>query len=255
VNPEPGDPNAVRSDWTQFAADFGLIVIVMLVYFFLRAAAPARIGFAVEVGDWLVQIERWLGVFREPEVQEWTLRWHWLSETANALYAYLHFPVLAGMGVVLWLRDRRRFVTTRNTIFVSMVIGLVFYYALPAAPPRLMAAHGYDYGFIDTVFGGDTAVRYVQPSFFINNYAALPSFHVGWMALSSAALWAVTRSRILRAGEASLTLVMVWATAATANHYFIDGVLGVAIVVVSWLVVRFVENRWRPGHSPGRWIL
>jgi hypothetical protein len=179
-------------------------------------------------------------------VQEWTLRWHWLTEAANALYAYLHFPVLGGMGVVVWLLDRRRFITTRNTIFVSMVIGLVFYYVLPAAPPRLMAAQGYDYGFIDTVFGGDTAVRYVQPSFFINNYAALPSFHVGWMALSSAALCSVTRSWILRAGDVSLTLVMVWATTATANHYFLDGVLGVAIVAVSWLVVRFVENRRRP---------
>jgi hypothetical protein len=122
----------------------------------------------------------------------------------------------------------------RNVMFISMLIGLVFYYAVPAAPPRLMAAHGYELGFIDTVFGGDTAVNYAQPSLILNEYAAIPSFHFGWIAMASAAIWVNTESRTLRTLAVLLTVVMTWAIVASANHLFVDMALGGAVVAIAW---------------------
>lgn len=222
--------------WGVFLRDVALMLGVIAVYFLLRGLAPDRPGRSVELTTHLVAIEETLGIFAEPRIQQISIERHAVQEAANFIYAYLHFPVLAVVGVWLWWRGRERFLFVRNVMFVSMLIGVVFYYALPAAPPRLMALHGYDLGFTDTVFGGDTAVSYAQPSLIRNDYAAIPSFHFGWIALASAAIWANTRGRVLRTLAVALSVAMTWAIVASANHLFIDMALGGLVVAVSWAV-------------------
>lgn len=233
--------------WPFFLRDIAFVLAVIGVYFLLRGTAPERIDASVALTTRLVAFEQGLGIFAEPQIQDASIRYHALQELANFIYAYLHFPVLAVVGVWLWWRGRERFVFMRNVMLVSMLIGVVFYYALPAAPPRLMALHGYDLGFVDTVFGGDTAVNYAQPSLIRNDYAALPSFHFGWIALASAALWVNTRSRTLRALAVLLSVAMTWAIVASANHFFVDMALGGLVVAVSWwLAARLSVGVARP---------
>ncbi len=236
-----------RLTWVApFGKDFGIVVGVILVYFVLRGQAPGNDTFAVGVAWDLVRSERWLHIFWEPTIQAWSIHYHWSQEVANFVYAYLHFPVLIVVGVWLWFRGRERFTEMRNTMFISMVIGLCFYYLLPTAPPRLLAAHGHDLGFVDTVFGGNTAVTYSQPSLLLNNYAAIPSFHFGWIVMASAAIWVNTESRTLRVIAVALSAVMGWAIVASANHFFFDMALGVAVVVLSWwLATRLARTRPR----------
>lgn len=233
-----------RLGWVRpFSRDFGVVLLVIGVYFLLRARAPGNDDFAVAFTWWLVKFERAFGFYWEPQIQDWSIHYYWTKEAANFVYAYLHFPVLAVVGVWLWFKGRERFLLMRNTMFISMVIGLACYYALPAAPPRLMAMHGHDLGFVDTVFGGGTSVTYAQPALILNNYAAIPSFHFGWIALASAAVWYNTGSRILRAAAVLLSVVMGWAIVASANHLLIDMVLGLAVVVLSWYIARRYERR------------
>ncbi|MGE5596243.1 MAG: phosphatase PAP2 family protein [Hyphomicrobiales bacterium] len=236
-----------------FSRDFGIVLLVIGVYFLGRGVAPTRIGFSMAVTEHIVAFERSLHIFWEPEVQEASIRWHAVQEVANYTYAYLHFPVLAVVGAWLWFRGRDRFVFMRNVMFVSMVIGLVFYYAVPAAPPRLLAAHGMDLGFTDTVFGGNTSVEYAQPSLILNEYAAIPSFHFGWIAMASAAIWINTSNRWARFFAVALSLVMTWAIVASANHFFFDMALGGLVVAFSWYIAARIERRQhsrRAGEAP-----
>lgn len=226
-----------------FLRDFGFVVAVLLVYFVVRGQAPAPEGLAVTVTEWLVWFERNTHTFWEPRIQEMSIQWHAVQEVANFVYAYLHFPVLIVVGAWLWFRGRQRFLFMRNVMFISMVFGLLFYYLVPAAPPRLLALHGYDLGFTDTVFGGNTAVTYSQPSLILNNYAAVPSFHFGWIALASAAIWVNSGNWLLRAIGILLSVVMSWAIVASANHLWVDMALGGAIVGFSWWLARIVERR------------
>jgi len=227
----------------SFSRDFAIVLAAIGVYFLLRGAAPDRLTFSVEVTTWLVEFERSLGIFVEPRIQELSIQSHAVKEFANFVYAYLHFPVLAVVAAWLWFRDRNAFRLVRNVMFISMLIGLVFYYVVPAAPPRLMAAHGYELGFVDTVFGGDTAVSYAQPSLILNEYAAIPSFHFGWIAMASAAIWVNTSSRTMRALAVLLTVVMTWAIVASANHLFIDMALGGLVIAFSWWLAARHESR------------
>lgn len=220
-----------------FVRDLAIVLGVMALYFVARGLAPARLDDSVTLTTWLVRLEQELYVFWEPQIQDASIRYHLVQEVANFTYAYLHFPVLAVVGIWLWFTDRSRFVFLRNVMFVSMLIGIAFYYVAPAAPPRLMAMHGYELGFTDTVFGGETSVNYAQPSLILNEYAAIPSFHFGWIALASAAIWCQTRLRAVRAIAVFLTLLMTWAIVASANHLFIDMALGGAVIAASWIIV------------------
>lgn len=235
--------SARRLSWApRFARDFAIVIGVLLVYFLLRGQAPANADFAMKVTRVLVDLERDTATFWEPQIQAVSIKLYAVQEIANFVYAYAHFPVLAAVGAWLWFRGRERFVFMRNVMFISMVFGLLFYYLLPAAPPRLLAGPGYNLGFVDTVFGGNTAVSYAQPSLILNNYAAIPSFHFGWIALASAAIWVNTRNRWLRAFAVALSAIMCWAIVATANHFFIDLAIGGAVVAFSWHLARRYER-------------
>jgi hypothetical protein len=247
----PRQRRGAAARWPIFLRDAVLVLAVIGVYFLLRGLAPDRVADSVAVTRRLIAFERALHIFAEPQIQEASIRSHAVKEAANFIYAYLHFPVLAVVGVWLWWRGRDRFLFMRNVMFVSMVIGVIFYYALPAAPPRLMALHGYDLGFVDTIFGGDTAVSYAQPSLIRNDYAAIPSFHFGWIALASAAIWVNTSSRALRTLAVLLSAAMTWAIVASANHFFVDMALGGLVVAVSWWVAaRLSAGAARPDQPP-----
>ena len=243
-------PRAVVAGAKTFSRDFSLVLSVVGVYFLLRGAAPDRLDFSVEVTEFLIAFERQLGVFWEPQIQEWSIQFHAVQEFANFTYAYLHFPVLAVVGAWLWTRDRDAFRFMRNVMFISMAFGLVFYWLVPAAPPRLMAAHGHDLGFVDTVFGGNTSVNYAQPSLILNEYAAIPSFHFGWIAMASAAIWVNTRSVTLRSLALTLTIVMTWAIVASANHLFVDMALGGIVIAASWYLAARIERRRQSARRP-----
>lgn len=236
-------PALLGARW--FARDLVVVLGVVGLYFLLRGSAPDRLEFSVAVTNALIAFEREVGVFWEPQIQEWSIQSHLVKEFANFVYAYLHFPVLGAVAIWLWFKDRQSFLFMRNVMFVSMLFGLVFYYAFPAAPPRLMELHGYDLGFVDTVFGTETKVNYAQPSLILNEYAAIPSFHFGWIALASAAIWVNTRSASFRVLAVLLTVVMTWAIVASANHLFIDMVLGGLVILASWWIAARVDERRR----------
>ena len=245
----PRERHHTSAGWPLFLRDAVLVLAVIGVYFLMRGVAPERVEASVALTRQLIAFERALHIFAEPQIQEASIRSHAVKEAANFIYAYLHFPVLAAVGVWLWWRGRDRFLFMRNVMFVSMAVGVLFYYALPAAPPRLMALHGHDLGFVDTIFGGDTAVSYAQPSLIRNDYAAIPSFHFGWIALASAAIWVNTRSRALRALAVLLSVAMTWAIVASANHFFVDMALGGLVVAVSWWTAARLAGRG-PRRTP-----
>lgn len=211
---------------------------IMVFYFYLRGIRPDNAEGSVTRSLRLIQFEQSIGVFQEVRWQAAFLGHGWAMEAANIIYAWGHYPVMAAIALWLVIKDPVRFRFVRNVLLVSALIGIVSYWIIPAAPPRLMESYGYDYGFIDTVHGAASNVNYFQPGPFVNDYAALPSFHFGWILLSSMAVWANTSNRYVRALAVAMSVVMWWAVTVTGNHYFFDMVMGGVVVVLSWLFVR-----------------
>ncbi len=235
--------------WRLIAGEILLTGILMILYFFLRGVRPPDIESSVSRSLSIVQFEQQMGVFMEVRWQETFLQYGILMNAANFIYAWMHYPVMLAIAAWLVIKDPVRFRFWRNVLLVSAIIGVAMYWLIPAAPPRLLGFHGYEYGFVDTVHGATSNVAYFQPGPFVNDYAAIPSFHFGWIALASAAIWVNTSSKSVRLAAVMMSVVMWWAVVVTGNHFFLDMVFGAGVVAFSWLVVRYMQrfpiDRWR----------
>ena len=232
----------VRRPWNDVLRDISVTAVLMLTYFLIRGLRPDSIDVSVGRSLYIVKFEQSIGIFQEVRWQEVFLPYGHLMTVANFVYAWLHYPVLLAIALWLVIRDGRKFHFLRNVMMVSAVIGIACYWLLPAAPPRLLELYGYDFGFTDTVHGATSNVNYFQPGPFVNDYAAIPSFHFGWIALASAALWISTNSRLVRAFAVFMSVLMWWAVTVTGNHFFFDMVMGGLVVGFSWAFVAWLEQ-------------
>src|SRR5690606_6334860 len=133
-----------------------------------------------------------------------------LTTAANWVYIWGHWPVIA--ITLLWLHRRqpREFVRLRNAMFVSGAIGLVIFALYPVAPPRHLPDR-----FVDTVTELSRSYRVLQPPSLINEYAAVPSLHMGWNLLIGIFLFRYSRLWLVRAVGVVSPLLMGLAIVAT----------------------------------------
>jgi len=162
-----------------------------------------------------------------------------LVDIANFTYRYLHMPLLLVAGYFFFAADMRKYRVLRNTILISAAIGILFYWFIPVTPPRLLADAGFDQGFVDTL----ADERRPRPGAFSNNYAAIPSYHFGWIVLMTIGVWWCWRSLALRAVSVAFAGLMWWAIVVTGNHYFLDMALG-AVVVILAMRLSLAWERW-----------
>jgi membrane-associated phospholipid phosphatase len=148
---------------------------------------------------------------------------------------------------MVWLvwRHRPQFLRLRDAMLVSGALGMIVFVSYPVAPPRLMGA-----SYVDTVTESSTAYRYLQPPAFVNQYAAMPSLHVGWDLLAGMAIFAATTSVALRVVACAMPALMAWAVIATGNHYVLDVVAGVTLVLIGHAVSLVLERRRQRRAAP-----
>lgn len=212
--------------------EIGIVSFAIFLYFFVRGLMDSKVSLAEAHAHRLVDLERWLGVFHEPDIQHWVLQYDWLVWLVNAIYMYGHWPVL--IATMIWLIWKRvdQFPIYRSALLVSGAIGLVVFVTFPMAPPRFLP----DLGFVDTVTVHTNAYRVLQPPAFTNQYAAMPSLHVGWNLLMGIAIFRTTQFRFWRTFALVMPLAMYLATILTANHFILDGIIG-SLVALTGLAI------------------
>jgi hypothetical protein len=212
-------------------------------YFSVRSVTEGDRATAVANAERVIAVERALGLDLEPALQAAVLPVDGLVVLANWVYVFGHWPVLIGVLGWLALRHPLRFVELRNALLLSGAVGMVIFALLPVAPPRLLE-QGDLAVMVDTVLEHSRAYRVLQPPAFTNQYAAVPSLHVGWDLLAGIAIATTARRRAVRVLGALLPVLMVLAVVVTANHFVLDAVAGAALALASLAVVR-------AGPAPG----
>jgi hypothetical protein len=200
-----------------------LIGIVYGLYSLGRLLAAQHTGAAFAHADQVWRLERWLHLPDEQRLQETVLGWPHVIDAANSYYRDVHFTLtFALLAWLCWFREET-YGWIRNTLIASTVAALALHFAYPLAPPRMLGG----LGFVDT--GAANSIS--------NHYAAMPSLHVGWALLVAIGMVAANRSRwrwfFVLHPIATMLVVVV-----TANHYWVDGLVGMAIVVAGVLVFR-----------------
>jgi hypothetical protein len=73
-----------------------------------------------------------------------------------------------------------------------------------------------------------------------NQYAAMPSLHVGWALWCGVMLWRYGRTRTTKVAAVAYPLLTTIVVMGTANHYFLDAVAGAAVMGVGLFLTPFV---------------
>ncbi len=221
-----------------FVREILLAAAAALTYFGIRNLTVGAAAEAFANADRLMTFEQHARIDWERPLQDALLSHDWLLTLANWIYIWGHWPVIITAAVVLYRTRTDRYLLLRNAIFLSGAIGFLFFALTPVAPPRLA-----DPSLIDTVTLHSDSYRALQPPGLTNQYAAFPSLHFGWNLLVGFAVWGATRNVVLRALSILGPAAMGAAVVVTANHYVIDPVGGMVVVLFAlWVVTRRFDS-------------
>ncbi|WP_305785326.1 phosphatase PAP2 family protein [Symbioplanes lichenis] len=217
-----------------------LVVALFMAYKAGRILTTGHTAEAMANAGSVWDFERLLHLPGEHGLQQALLDHGWLVVAANSYYAYVHFPATAICLIYLYLRRRQVYLRTRRILAGLTAAALALHIAFPLAPPRLM----HSTGMVDTgSLYGPAVYGPPDTDTISNQYAAMPSLHVGWALVIALALMAAAgpaaKWRWLWLAHPVITLLVV---VSTGNHYWLDALVAVALLaVVAALVPRVAK--------------
>lgn len=235
-------PERQHPSWWDLT-ELGLVALGFLAYFLVRGAVVDRAPDAMANARAIIALQASLGLWVEPRIQELALAVHPVIRAMNFVYFWLDFPLIVGIGLLLFWKERRHYTLLRDALLVSGAMALLCYYSYPVAPPRYLV----DLGFVDTLAKYDHLsyqAQSMQP--FVNPYAAVPSLHVGWAALLGATAFRISRSLLIRGAGILLVVLQAAAVVVTANHFLFDGVVGLIVCAAAWYVAVGLQTHGYP---------
>ena len=160
-----------------------------------------------------------------------------MTQLFNVIYFYGHFPLIIVVGAWLFWKHPPVYSLIRNAFLASGAIALVIFALFPVAPPRLIGA-----GFIDTLQFTIALTYNNSPG--VNEFAAVPSMHVGWNLLLAMGLFLTVRNPVVRGVALLLPPAMIVSTVATGNHYLLDAPLGIMTALSGLIIALLVRRYW-----------
>jgi hypothetical protein len=190
---------------------------------------------------WIRHFETYLPLPSERSMQHAVLGVPLLVQTANLYYATMHVTTMLIFLGWLFVRHRPRYRPVRQ-VMAWTTLGCLLIQLIPVAPPRMTG------GIVDT------GLKY-HPSVYSNGLAvdqlsAMPSVHVAWAVLVGYYLWRVSPSRWRIVGplHAVVTVVVV---VITGNHWWLDGIVAVLVLIICAWGVFGVRTAWQ--QAVARW--
>jgi hypothetical protein len=264
------------------------IVLVYVAYSAVRNQFGSGAGDSVDPrpafhhAEAIIQLERNIGLYFEQAVQEWYLDLpaNGLIRAWNVYYGIFHFIIPAIALVWLYRAAPERYRVWRNTLAATTLVAVVGFATFSLMPPRLMDDPGTyggcqvyaagealadeagdppcdDFGYVDTVaeYGGWASFGSDEMAAVSNQYAAMPSMHIGWSTWCALVLASLARRRWVRALAIAYPFVTLFDIIVTGNHYWIDGLGGLACLGVGYAVslyaTRWFESRFGPARRGG----
>ncbi len=222
----------MRRDGGPYAIEAIVILAGLFLYSIGRSISEGSADVANANTAAVIDFERGLGLFFEPDLQTWILGSDTATQTMNWIYSFAFLAIVGGILVWLWVTDVANYRLVRNCMGLSALVAIPTMALFPVAPPRLAA----ETGMVDTiaVFGREHA--------FVNEFAAIPSLHVGWMAIAGFALGRSIGGKLGFLIAVLCGPLMLINVVATGNHFWVDGVVGSAFAFGAAALVLWHER-------------
>ena len=223
----------LRRCWV-FAREAGVIAALYALWQLAGSLSLMGSKGALARANWIERTERSWRLPSERSVQRIILPHPLLAQLCNLYYATMHFAAVFALLGWLFVWHRDRYPHVRTTI-VLLTLACLLIQFLPVAPPRLLPGYvdvAAQYG--ESVYGSFGGVGADQLS-------AMPSVHVGWAVLVGMTITQVSRSRWRWLGLLH-PVITVFVVAATANHFWLDGIVAVALLALALLAQRLAAT-------------
>lgn len=217
----------------------------------------------------VIRAELWLHLHHEQTVQSWFLPYRLFIQFWNVYYGTAHFIVTLGVFVLLYVKRADVFPQWRNTLAAMTALAIIGFAWFPLMPPRLLdepcprddpTSYGGaciesdlrpegGFGFVDTLveYGGPWSFDSKTMASISNQYAAMPSLHIGWSTWCAIALWPLLRRWWTKVLVLLYPMTTLFAIVVTANHYWLDGIGGLAAfgvgALIGWGLHRWNQER------------
>ena len=234
VSPQRAVRTQAQTRRLRWYREIGLLAVLYVLYALCRAIVPTDTSVAFENGRALLQLQQEWGFAPEMAMNQALLGLPALAIAADYFYATLHYLVTPAVLIWLYRRHPDSYRGARRVLATATVAGLVCYWLMPTAPPRMLN------GFVDTMaafshwgWWGTAASAPEGLADLSNQFAAMPSLHVGWALWCGWMLYTRSRSRIARAFGIAYPVLTVLVVMATAHHAWLDAAAGAALVVAA----------------------
>lgn len=224
---------AVLPAFGEFALISGLYGIWRLARMLPVTHEAGALDRARHIND----LQRALHLPTEISLQHLVIRHDWLAQLCNGYYAIVHVPALLAFLVWAFVRHRGAYPHWRNGL-VAVTAGCLVIRFIRVAPPRFVG----ELGFVDLSQRYGLGVYGPVGTGVSDQFAAMPSIHVGWAAVVALGTFAMSTSRWrwLVLMHLPVTVLVV---AATGHHWWLDGFVAVVLLVAGLLLDRVVRRR------------
>jgi hypothetical protein len=229
-----------------------LLALLYVGYSAARMIGDADLSAAMAHAHDLLDLERMLHLDIELWANQALQSVPALALASSYWYALLHYVVTPAVLVWAYRSHRGHYRRVRDALVVGSAIGLIGFTLLPMAPPRMLS------GYVDTLaatagsgwWSTDASARKGLGSL-TNELAAMPSLHVGWAMWCAWVVIGLSRNRHLRVAVVAYAVGTTLVVVATANHFVLDAVAGVAVMALAIRLAR-VTSRRRSDADPGQ---
>ncbi len=249
-------PSPLARAWSArwpLVAEVLLFLVLNVAYEWLRdLVAVESITRPLAHARQVIDLERALGLFVEPGIHEWVQSVPVAEFLTTWTYTLAHTTGFLAMFLWVWFFRREHYAFFRNWFWLTNGLAVVGYWLYPLAPPRLTGIEGFADPTKESLeLGG--ALSWFQP--FRNEFAAMPSMHVGYTSLFALALVLTLAPSPWRWLALLWPATMLFVVMATANHWWLDGVGGTVVVLLALLIASRIcgpgmLRPWQRAGSP-----
>ena len=219
-----------------FARELALVLVLYTIWITAGRLSVVRTDEGLRNGRWVYYFQRTIHLPSETYLQNWIVPHPWVARFTNAYYAIVHVPAMMIALVWLFLAHRERYSQWRIALALTTFACLCIQF-VPVAPPRMYP----QFGFVDVARLFDQSVYGPMGQGISDQISAMPSVHVAWAVFVGAAVVhaGVSRWRWLILLH---PLATIFAVSATANHWWLDGIVAMILLALAVAIERSMHR-------------
>jgi hypothetical protein len=221
------DTDRYRRPWPTLLLDMAIAGGGFFLYELGRIATNDGEARAYANAERLMAFQALLHLPGEAGFQQFVLAHDLLLRLVNRIYSFFFLSTVIGILIWLYLNRPAVYKRVRNALGLSTLAALLIFWLFPMAPPRLTPTSNMI----------DSHARVGLRHGYMNQFAAVPSLHIGWVSLVGWGMWtSLGRVRGVLFAVVPAAVMMV-AVVGTGNHFWLDGVIGAALCLGAVVVL------------------